>query len=232
MKLHGSVLIFCGAVVLLAPGCATKKFVREEISASETRIGQRVDTHEAKLRETSDRAAANSQAIGAAGQQITALDTRIAEVSAVANDAKKQADSVSNALRETDAKLSQRFANRNKYSMVDTKTVYFDSNKATLRDEGINELQDVANALKADPNAVVELRGFADPRGTARYNYRLTRERVDAVVRHLVQHHGIALHRIYAVGMGEVARQPGERAGKQFLAQSRRVEIRLLAPPA
>ena len=43
-----------------------------------------------------------------------------------------------------------------------------------LRDEGYADLEDVAKALKADPNAVVELQGFADPRGTDVYNYRLT----------------------------------------------------------
>ena len=70
--------------------------------------------------------------------------------------------------------------NRNKFAMVETKSVYFDFDKAALRDEGVSDIEEVAKALKADPNAVVELQGFADARGAERYNYQLTRERVDA----------------------------------------------------
>ena len=88
----------------------------------------------------------------------------------------------------------------------------------------------MAKALKADPNAVVELQGFADPRGTDRYNYVLTRDRVDAVVRYLVQRHNIDLRRIAAVGMGKVTLGAGEKGDKDTFARSRRVDIRLLAP--
>jgi OOP family OmpA-OmpF porin len=88
----------------------------------------------------------------------------------------------------------------------------------------------VARALKADPNAVLELQGFADQRGTDRYNYQLTRDRVDAVVRYLVQRHGIDLRRIHAVGMGKATLAAGEKRSKETFAKSRRVEMRLLAP--
>jgi outer membrane protein OmpA-like peptidoglycan-associated protein len=237
MMHHRTLLIVCGTIAVLAPGCATKKFVREQVGATEAKIGQRVDTQETRLRETSDKTAANSGAIDAAGQRIQAVDTRVTEVGGVATDAKglagdakQRAESVANALHETETQFTQRFANRNKYSTLETKTIYFDFNKADLRDEGVNELQDVANALKADPNAVVELQGFADPRGSDRYNYQLTRERVDVVVRHLVQRYGVDLRRIHAVGMGKVVREAGERATRDAFAKSRRVDIRLLAP--
>jgi OOP family OmpA-OmpF porin len=126
--------------------------------------------------------------------------------------------------------FTQRFANRNKYAMIDTKLVYFDFNKSDIRDEGMAELDDVARALKADPNAVLELQGFADQRGTDRYNYQLTRDRVDAVVRYLVQRHGIDLRRIHAVGMGKATLEAGQKGNKETFAKSRRVEMRLLSP--
>jgi outer membrane protein OmpA-like peptidoglycan-associated protein len=114
--------------------------------------------------------------------------------------------------------------------MVETKTVYFDFNKADLKDEGVNELEDVAKALKADVNAVVELQGFADARGTDRYNYQLTRERVDAVARYLVMRGGIDVRRIHSVGMGKVVLAAGEKANNDTYAKARRVDIRLLSP--
>jgi outer membrane protein OmpA-like peptidoglycan-associated protein len=78
---------------------------------------------------------------------------------------------VAQAQKDSESVFNQRYANRNKYEQVQTKSIYFDFNKADLKDEGVNELRDVANALKADPNAVLELQGFADARGTDKYNY-------------------------------------------------------------
>ena len=223
-------LVLCGSVGVLFSACATKGFVREQVGTTETRITQRVDTTETKLRETSDKTTSNTQALEAAGQRLQTLDGRVGEVGTLASDAKKDAAQVAAAQKEAETAFNQRFANRNKYAMVETKSVFFDFNKSDLRDEGINELEDVAKALKSDPNAVLELQGFADPRGTDRYNYVLTRDRVDAVVRYLVQRHNIDLRRISAVGMGKIALAAGEKGDKDTYAKSRRVEIRLLAP--
>ena len=177
--------------------------------------------------------AANAQAIDVNKKDIQGLDGKIGQVGTVAADAKKQAESASEAVRDTDTRLqalNTRMTNRNKFAMVETKSVYFDFDKAALRDEGMNEMEDVARALKADPNAVVELQGFADARGAERYNYQLTRERVDAVARYLVSRHGIDLRRIHTVGMGKVVLAAGEKANNEVYAKARRVDIKLLSP--
>jgi outer membrane protein OmpA-like peptidoglycan-associated protein len=230
MNRQFAALMLCGGVAVLASACATKGFVREQVGSTETRISQRVDTTESRLKETTDKTAANSQAIDSAGQRIQGLDGRITEVGTLASDAKKDVATVAAAQRESESVFNQRFSNRNKYAMVETKLVYFDFNKADVRDEGMSELEEVAKALKADPNAVLELQGFADQRGTDKYNYQLTRDRVDAVTRYLVQKHGIDLRRIHAVGMGKVNLAAGEKGNKDTFAKSRRVEMRLLAP--
>ena len=233
-------LILCTATAALVSGCATKKFVREQVGATEGRLCQRVDTQEGELKQTAQRTDANAQGLDAANQRlqsvdtrvqgvdsrVTGVDSRVTEVSALATEAQRDARAAGEAARETD----RRFASRNKLATLETKSVYFDFGKADVRDEGYAELEDVAKALKADPNAVVELQGFADSRGTDVYNYRLTRERVDAVIRHLVQRHGIELRRIHAVGMGKVPPDAGSKADRDGLAKSRRVDIVLLAP--
>ena len=230
-------LLMCGGIGLLVSACATKGFVREHVGATETRITTRVDAQETKLRETSDRTASNTQAIEATGQRVQTLDGRVSEVNTLATEAKKDAteakkdaETVAAAQKESEAAFNQRFKDRNKYSMVETKLIYFDFNKSDLKDEGMSELEEVAKALKADPNAVLELQGYADQRGPDRYNYQLTRERVDAVTRYLVQRHGIDLRRIHAVGMGKASLASGEKPGKDSYSKSRRVEIRLFAP--
>lgn len=230
MNRQFAALILCGGVAVLASACATKGFVREQVGTTETRISQRVDTTDTRLKETADKTTANTQALETAGQKIQGLDGRISEVGTLASDAKKDAATVAAAQRESETVFNQRFANRNKYGMVDTKLVYFDFNRADLRDEGMSELEEVAKALKADPNAVLEMQGFADQRGTDKYNYQLTRDRVDTVTRYLVQRHGIDLRRIHAVGMGKANLTAGEKGNKDTYAKARRVELRLLAP--
>jgi len=234
MKWKISAMVGCLGIAVLLSACATKGFVREQVGTSESKLAQRVDSTDAKLRETSDRTASNTQALESTGQRLTGLDAKVSEVDAkvgtAAADAKKDTAAVAQAQKDSESVFNQRFANRNKYAQTQTKSIYFDFNKADLKDEGINELRDLANALKADPNAVLELQGFADARGTDKYNYQLTRERVDAVVRYLVMREGVDLRRIAAVGMGKEPVAAGEKPNKETYAKSRRVEMRLLAP--
>jgi outer membrane protein OmpA-like peptidoglycan-associated protein len=230
MKRLIATLIVCGSAVILLQACATKGFVREQVGSTETRIVQRVDTQETQLRQTSERAAANAQALEATGQRVQGLDSRLGEVASTADGAKRDVASVASAQKDAEEAWRQRFANRNRLASLEEKVIYFDFGKAELKDEGINELAEVARALQADPNAVLEVQGFADPRGSDRYNYQLTRERVDAVTRYLVQKHGVELRRIYAVGMGKLTPAAGEKQSRDTLAKSRRVEIRVLAP--
>jgi outer membrane protein OmpA-like peptidoglycan-associated protein len=232
MKRAMVVLILCGASAALVSGCATKKFVREQVGATEGRLGQRVDTQETELKQTAERTGATAQALQAANERLQGIDSRVqgvdsrvTEVSALAKQAQQDASAAGEAVRATD----QRFANRNKLATLETKSVFFDFGKADVRDQAMPELEDVAKALKADPNAVVELQGFADSSGSDLYNYRLTRDRVDAVTRYLVQQ-GIELRRIYAVGMGKAPREKNAKADREALARSRRVDIVLLAP--
>ena len=232
MKRAMVVLILCGASAALVSGCATKKFVREQVGATEGRLGQRVDTQETELKQTAERTGATAQALQAANERLQGIDSRVqgvdsrvTEVSALAKQAQQDASAAGEAVRATD----QRFANRNKLATLETKSVFFDFGKADVRDQAMPELEDVAKALKADPNAVVELQGFADSSGSDLYNYRLTRDRVDAVTRYLVQQ-GIELRRIYAVGMGKAPREKNGKADREALARSRRVDIVLLAP--
>jgi outer membrane protein OmpA-like peptidoglycan-associated protein len=226
-------LILCTGIALVSSACATKGFVREQVGSAETKLSTRVDGTEVALKQTNEMTAANAQAIDATKRDVQGLDGKVTQVGTLAADAKKQAESASEAVRDTDTRLqalNTRITNRNKFAMVETKSVYFDFDKAALRDEGINDIEDVAKALKADPNAVVELQGFADGRGAERYNYQLTRERVDAVARYLVSRHGIDLRRIHTVGMGKVVLASGERPSNEVYAKARRVDIKLLSP--
>jgi outer membrane protein OmpA-like peptidoglycan-associated protein len=220
-------LILCGGVATLGGACATKNFVREEVGATERRLAEQMTTtenvQESKLRDTADRVGETRKAVDVADQRLNGLDLRVGEAGARANSADTRAHDV-------EARLSQRVASRNRYRLVETKSVYFDSGQIEVRSQDVDELEAVAKALTADPNAVIELQGFADMRGSDRYNRELARERVEAVMRYLVQHHGIELRQARAISMGKVALPDGEKPSPEVLAKTRRVDIRLLTP--
>jgi outer membrane protein OmpA-like peptidoglycan-associated protein len=209
-------LILCGGVVVLGSACATKSFVQTQVSASESKLTQQMTATETNLTE---RAGESRQAIDVADQRLNGLDLRVGEVGARVSSA-----------RDAEARLSQRLASRNRYRLLETKFVYFDSGQIEIRSQDVNELESVAKALTADPNAILELQGFADSRGSDRYNRELARERVEVVMRYLVQRHGIELRQLSAIPMGKVELGAGEKASPEALARARRVDIRLFAP--
>jgi len=234
-------LILCGGVAVLGSACATKSFVEKQVSATESKLTQqmaatetnlteRAALQETKLRETADRAGESRRAIDVADQRLNGLDLRVRDVGARASSAETRADLATGVAHDLEARLSQRLAGRNRYRLVDTKIVYFDSGQIEIRTQDVNELEYVARALTADPNAILELQGFADSRGSDRYNRELARERVEAVMRYLVQRHGIELRQLRAISIGKVALGAGEKASPEALASARRVDIRLLTP--
>jgi outer membrane protein OmpA-like peptidoglycan-associated protein len=232
-------VVLCGTVAVL--GCATKSYVNEQVTGTDTKLaqqvaateaslGNRADTQETKLREISASTGENRQAVEAADQHLKGMDTRVTEVDAVAADARARAEHATAATRDAEARLAQRLAGRNSYRVLDTKAVHFDSGGIDIRTQDVATLDEVAKALAADPNAILELRGFADTQGSDRYNRELTRERIEVVMRYLMQHHNIELRQMQGIPMGKIALPAGEKGKPETLAQARRVDLRVLAP--
>ena len=227
-------LILCGGGILLGSACATKTFVQEQVSATETKLTQdltqRTTEQDTKLRDTSDRVGETRQAVEVADQRLNGLDLRVGEVSSRTSSAETRADQATASARDAEARLSQRLAGRNRYRLLETRAVYFESGRTELRSQDTGELDEAAKALVADPNAILELQGFADSRGSDRYNLELARDRVEAVLRYLVQRHGTELRQVRYITMGKVEPVAGEKPTAETLAKARRVDLRLLAP--
>ena len=141
-----------------------------------------------------------------------------------------RADQATAATRDVEARLSQRLAGRNRYRLLETRAVYFASGRTELRSQDAGELDEAAKAVMADPNAILELQGFADSRGSDRYNRELARDRAEAVMRYLVQRHGIELRQVRYIAMGKVEPVAGEKPTAETLAKARRVDLRVFAP--
>jgi outer membrane protein OmpA-like peptidoglycan-associated protein len=112
-----------------------------------------------------------------------------------------------------------------KTTWFDFDRLLFDTGKATLRPESQEQLQNVANILKAYPNVNVKIGGYTDDQGDSEMNRRLSTDRAQSVVAEL-QRLGVAANRLEAEGYGEtnpVASNETEE-GRQ---QNRRISIRV-----
>jgi OmpA-OmpF porin, OOP family len=103
-----------------------------------------------------------------------------------------------------------------------TFTVFFDYNSARIGPAGREIVQLAANGYKAGAPAGVQVAGFTDPSGGARYNQRLSLQRANAVAAALVQD-GVPQSAIAVSGDGETTSGSGP-------GQDRRVDITLGGP--
>lgn len=80
--------------------------------------------------------------------------------------------------------------------------IFYDFDKATLRDSSKTALDKLVALLKENPHVTIELSAHCDYKGSAEYNKRLSQRRAEAVVAYLIAH-GIAVDRLTPVGYGK-----------------------------
>ncbi len=108
--------------------------------------------------------------------------------------------------------------------------VYFEYNRAVIRDRSFPILNTVAQVLRDFPDITIEVQGHTDDRGSDEYNLRLSGERAEAVRSYLMRQ-GTPAHRLTARGYGESRPIDTNRtdAGR---ATNRRVEFVRTDPAA
>jgi outer membrane protein OmpA-like peptidoglycan-associated protein len=236
-------LIFMAAMAVIvtvaAPGCATKKYVSQQINP----VNQRVDQYH---KDTNSKIAylANKQEkdISQVNERISTTDQRLSQVS---NAAQAAQGTASRAMQAADANKVQieanataitNVANSLNYQLVEQSDVWFGFDKSTLTDKAKAELDAIAGKAQAMPRSVIELSGFTDPVGSKYYNLDLSRRRAWAVQRYLVDHN-VPARSINIIGFGkepfpkemalapEMATAPTGKAETHHL--ERRVRIQL-----
>lgn len=112
-------------------------------------------------------------------------------------------------------------------SKIVLKNIFFDFDKATLRKESFNELENLTKLLNDVPSLKIEISGHTDGKGSAAYNLTLSDNRAKAVVDYLVGK-GISKDRLVAKGYGltrPIATNDTEE-GRQL---NRRTEFEILS---
>ena len=85
--------------------------------------------------------------------------------------------------------------------------IFYDFDKASLRDESKMELDGLIELLEINPNVTIELSAHTDRKGTQEYNQRLSQRRAQSVVDYLIAHR-ISPDRLTVAGYGKL--QPKE----------------------
>ena len=181
-------------------GCATKKYVKQETGA----VNTRVDDVQGQVEQAQTRLNTHDQQIG--------------DVSKTAQDALRRAQEA--------GKLAE---GKFLYETVLTDDkVKFAVDTADLSPEGQAAIDEFAEQLKSqNKNVYVEIQGHTDSTGSEKYNEELGLLRAEAVRRYLNQKHGFALHRINVISYGETA-AVADNSNRDGRAQNRRVALVVL----
>jgi OOP family OmpA-OmpF porin len=101
--------------------------------------------------------------------------------------------------------------------------VHFDFDKYNIRPEDAAILDEAVSALKENQNVTVQVNGYCDSIGSAKYNLRLSQKRANAVSQYL-EDHGIAANRLIPRGYGKTNFVASNKTA-EGRAQNRRVEL-------
>ena len=105
--------------------------------------------------------------------------------------------------------------------------IHFDFDRATLRPEDTQALDDKIKILQANPNVHIRISGHCDERGSDEYNLALGNRRATAAKQYLVSH-GIDASRIETVSYGE-ERPLAQGHDESAWSQNRRDEFEITA---
>ncbi len=122
-------------------------------------------------------------------------------------------------------------------SKIVLKNIFYDYNKATLRDASKNELDRLIKLLEENPTLKIELSAHTDSRGGDKYNEDLSQRRAQSCVDYLIKG-GIATDRLVSKGYGEqeliisdaeIAKLKFEDEKEEAHQQNRRTEFKILS---
>jgi outer membrane protein OmpA-like peptidoglycan-associated protein len=197
------VIVVAGAG-LMATGCATKKYVREEAGRQTAAVHTRVDTLQGQVEATQTK--------------VREHDEQIAQVSKTAQEALQRAQEAG---KLAEGKLLYE-------TVLSDDKVHFSFDKSKLSDEARAALDEFATPLTgSNENVYVEIQGHTDNVGSDAYNEELGLERAEAVRRYLSMQHHIPLHRMSVISYGETAPVTDNKS-RGSRAQNRRVVLVVL----
>ncbi|MFN2530109.1 MAG: OmpA family protein [Pyrinomonadaceae bacterium] len=161
----------------------------------------------------------------------TQTETRVGPVEANQQRIAGQMDelyAVAAEARSEAGAANERISALDEYDVGDSVAVNFKVNSAGLSPYAKQRLDELATKALAAKGYMIEVAGYTDATGGEAKNFRLSRDRADAVVQYLAVNHKIPLRRfVTPMGYGktEFVADNTTPAGR---AQNRRVEVKML----
>lgn len=219
------VLSLFAVTLAVAPACATKKFVRNEVG----QVNDKVTTMGKSLEDTQERVRQNEAKIGE-------VDTRaqqgISQASSAAQAANSAAGQAAEVGKRADARAEAVESATRKLlfeTVLSEDQGKFKFGKNELPDEAKAAIDSMVGGLKDQKAAIwVEIEGHTDNVGNKVYNEQLGMERAEAVKRYLYEQHHIPLHKMNVISYGE-DKPAAPNKTRDGRAQNRRVVIKVLA---
>jgi outer membrane protein OmpA-like peptidoglycan-associated protein len=112
-------------------------------------------------------------------------------------------------------------------SKVVLKNIFFDFNKATLRNESKAELNRLVRILDDNNTMKIEIGGHTDDKGSDAYNENLSKNRAESVVNYLINQ-GVDTSRLTFIGYGE-STPIDTNETKEGRQENRRVEFEVIS---
>ena len=113
---------------------------------------------------------------------------------------KEELKALNNPTESRDTTLQFALANISAPTLIDN--IFYDFDKATLRDSSKTALNNLVTILHENPNITIELAAHCDYKGSAEYNKQLSQRRAESVVAYLIAH-GISADRLTPKGYGK-----------------------------
>lgn len=221
--------IALGATVLGTTGCATKKFVRQDVQQSVQplqaglgKANQNISDNADQIRNVDHRAETGISNAQSAADQAHQSAQQADQHAQAANQLAQQGVSQANQAQET-------VNNIDNYKAAQRQTVLFGLDKSTLTTEDEQTLDQLVQAVKPLKHYVIQVQGYTDTTGPKTLNLQLSQRRADAVVRYLSLNGDIPLVKIYNMGYGEAAPAQSNHTRKGRKA-NRRVDVTVMVP--
>ena len=206
---------------------ASKKHIKKQIDPVSGRVSELEEVsrqHGTQIKEIDERTQA---ALRATMSQVEAADGKAIAAGQKANEAGVAADKAFASVGDVERRVGSRLENVENYRLVRTVQVGFKPNQTEMDAAAREQLDALAAEIHGSKGYVLEVQGFADPRGSQQANLELSRQRAGAVVRYLSEKHEVPLFRMRTLGMG-AANAVKDENGRLSNEKSRRVEIHIL----
>jgi OOP family OmpA-OmpF porin len=219
------VLLATATFATFVSGCATKGYVRNNVQPVQAKLDQvaeQTNQQGQQLQQTRQDVDKNTTAIAGVDEKASGADRRAGDAMNRAQTADQKATQNTQEI----AGLRNAITNLDNYKVVQTATVLFPFDRATLKPEDKEQLDQLVSQAGRLKRYFIAIEGYTDPTGDATYNLDLSKRRAEAVVQYLAGEKDVDFNRIHTIGLGE-QKLVDQTTTRDARAKNRRVEVKI-----